>query len=213
MWRHHLRIWRLWDENVLFFGIYWSVCETEAYRKVLITLVNLLPKAKKEAEHSITPPRMTCTSRVDKLEKMEKAAVTQSLVTGYIFSPKSSVRGVILISHECWSCKLLNDLTPQQCISRRLNLLHNHLFPTPPRTKTAALGNVWEGCTWRNTMRLVRIPVFGKSFPHLLLTLRPFAIVENVLSSRSFYWQMSLDAAECKVRLGQLDRFVACLTL
>lgn len=128
MWRHHLRIWRLWDENVLFFGIYWSVCETEAYRKVLITLVNLFPKAKKEAEHSITPPRMTCTSRVDKLEKMEKAAVTQSLVTGYIFSPKSSVRGIILISHECWSCKLLNDLTPQQCISVRLNLLHNHLF-------------------------------------------------------------------------------------
>lgn len=187
MWRHHPRIWRLWDENVLFLGIYCSVCETEAYRKVLITLVNLFPKAKKEAERSIMPPRMTCTSRVDKLEKMEKAAVTQSLVTGYIFSPKSSVRGVILISHECWSCKLLNDLTPQQCISVRLNLLHNHLFRRRLCSRRL-LCNVWEAwlwCTWRNTMRLVRIPVFGKSFPHLFLTLRPFAIVENVLSSRS----------------------------
>lgn len=95
---------------------------------ILITLVNLLPKAKKEAEHSITPPWMTRTSRVDKLEKMEKATVTQSRVTGYIFSPGSSVRGVILISYKCWSCKLLNDLTPRQCISVRLNLLHNHLF-------------------------------------------------------------------------------------
>lgn len=128
MWRHHPQVWRPWDENVMFFSTYCSVCETEAYRKVLITLVNLVPKAKKEAEHSITPPQMTCTSRVHKLEKMEKAAVTQSRVTGYIFSPGSSIRKVILISYECWSCKLLNDLTPQQCISVRLNLLHNHLF-------------------------------------------------------------------------------------
>lgn len=85
----------------MFFGAYCSVCETEAYRKVLITLVNLFPKAKKEAAQSITSPRMTPTSEVDKLGKMEKAAVTQSRMTGYIFSPGSSVCGVILISYEC----------------------------------------------------------------------------------------------------------------
>lgn len=128
MWRHHLQVWRLRDENVMFFGAYRSVCEAEAYRKVLITLVNLSPKAEKEAEHSITSPRMTRTSEVDKLGKTEKAAVTQSRVTGYIFSPGRSICGIILISYECWSCKLLNDLTPRQCVSARLNLLHNHLF-------------------------------------------------------------------------------------
>lgn len=128
MLRHHLQVWRLRDENVMFSGAYRSVCEAEAYRKVLITLVNLSPKAEKEAEHSITSPRMTRTSEVDKLGKTEKAAVTQSRVTGYIFSPGRSICGIILISYACWSCKLLNDLTPRQCVSARLNLLHNHLF-------------------------------------------------------------------------------------
>lgn len=124
----HLQVWRLRDENAMFSGAYRSVCEAEANRKVLITLVNLSPKAEKEAEHSITSPRMTRTSEVDKLGKTEKAAVTQSRVTGYIFSPGRSICGIILISYACWSCKLLNDLTPRQCVSARLNLLHNHLF-------------------------------------------------------------------------------------
>lgn len=136
---------------------------------MLITLVNLFRKAKKEAAQSITPLQMTYTSRVNKLEKMEEAAVTESGMTGYICSLGSSICGVILISMNAEVVRPVKWPHSPTMHQREIKSAPSS-FVSPPSLFAAALGIVREfllWCTWRHNAARSHAGVCGKLSAHI----------------------------------------------